>query len=184
MLKSRVQQPNFRHTALSRAEAQHRVLLAMAADAEKLRAQAERIKELREAKGRREGTKISQETAAHEIGVSVRQYRTWESTGADMMPENVKAAAAYYGTTVDYIERGEAAGGATPDLSTNGRPSLDQIDAKLDQILETLRNAEPVEDVVTRALAPLLELVESLKPPTANEPPMPPVDEQHTASSP
>lgn len=140
MLKSRVQQSNFRKSSLSPAQARHTVLLAMAADAEKLRAQAERIKELRKEKERRDGEKVSQETAAHGIGVSVRTYRTWESTGADLRFENLKALAGYYDTTVDYIEHGRERG-STPDLSLVGELSqLDKIEAMLKKNTETLAN--------------------------------------------
>jgi transcriptional regulator with XRE-family HTH domain len=132
-MKSSVHTHNFRKPSLSAAETRHTLLLAMAADAEKLRAQAERIKQLRAMKGRREGRFISQETAAHEVGVSARAYRTWEGSGATIKLPHLKALVRYYDTTEDWIEHGRDGQGETPNLfERNGEPSqLDRIELEL-----------------------------------------------------
>lgn len=141
-MKSRVQTHNFRKASLSGPEARHRLLLAMAADAEKLRAQAERIKKLRSGKERSEGRRISQETAAHEIGVSSRAYRTWEGSGAVLKFENLKSLASYYDVTTSFIERG-VMDEHTPELFTASEGDrLIEIDNKLDQLIDHVTRLE------------------------------------------
>jgi transcriptional regulator with XRE-family HTH domain len=77
------------------------LLLAMVRDAERLAAQGGRLKELRL------GMRVSQETAAHNIGVSVRAYRDWEGGKGGINAEHLKAVAEYFSTTEDWIEYGE-----------------------------------------------------------------------------
>ena len=100
MRKSRVPQKNFRSGSLRNPHYRHTFLTAMAKDAEKLEAQGRRLAELRAL------ARVSQETAAHQIGVSVRAYREWELGRGGFNDENIKAAAKYFGTTPDYIEYG------------------------------------------------------------------------------
>jgi transcriptional regulator with XRE-family HTH domain len=136
-MKSSVHTHNFRKPSLSAADTRHTLLLAMAADAEKLRAQAERIKQLRAMKGRQEGRFISQETAAHEVGVSARAYRTWEGSGAAIKLPHLKALVQYYDTTEDWIEHGRDGRGETPHPFPPGEPSqLDRIELELAAITQ------------------------------------------------
>lgn len=135
----------------------------MAADAEQLAAQAARIVALRKDKERREGKTISQETAAHEIGVSVRQYRTWETSGADMKIENLKALADYYSTSIDLVQRGKSQPSATPELveTLNGQAAIADLAreiAKLRQAVE--RQAEMIAE---RAAARMMEMLDRLQ---------------------
>lgn len=104
----------------------------MALEAEELLAVATRMRELRAAKERRDGEKISQETAAHGIGVSSRTYRTWERKGADLKTDNLRAAALYYETTTDYIKYGTEKPAATPDLMAEF--SSEDLDTRLRRI--------------------------------------------------
>lgn len=177
MGKSSIQQSHFRTGSLRGAEARHTLLLAMAADAEKRRAQAKRIVELRLAKGRREGEFISQETAAHEIHVSARTYRTWESVGADWKLPNLRRLARYYGVTTDYIEHGvtEIKQGDTPDLSLvrEAPPvtQLDRIEAALERILKAMGLSAPEEPPEGGAAPP------SRLPPGPRPPGEPPIEE-------
>lgn len=136
-MKSRGSMQNFRQSSLRPVGSRHTLLLAMAADLERLHAQAERIKELRLDKQHRDGKRISQETAAHKVGVSVRQYRTWESTGAVIQFDNLQALATYFDTSTSYIEFGEETRAETPDLS-NGASQLDRIEERLDQVHKML----------------------------------------------
>jgi transcriptional regulator with XRE-family HTH domain len=163
MMKSSVRQPNLRQRSLSAAEGRHNLLLAMAADAEQLHAQAQRIRKLRKDKGRRGGVFISQETAAHGIGVSSRTYRTWEAEGAELKLENLKALAAYYDTVPDYIERGLTHPAPTPDL---GKPTqlerIEQavvaIDEKIERLMLELSDREMAAvELVDKALQRVLD---------------------------
>ena len=139
MRKSSTLQPNFRKPSLSVPERRHSLLLAMAADLERHQEQAERLKQLRLQKERRIGKRISQETAAFEIGVSARTYRTWEGTGATIGFENLKAAAEYFDTTTAYIEYGQHEQEPTPDILRHSNASqLDRIEQKLDEVLAHL----------------------------------------------
>ena len=97
-------------------------LLAEVADLER----GERIKELRLAKSRREGRRISQMKAANEVGVSYRAYQLWEA-GGGIKDANVGPLATFLESDEDYILRGPSAA-ETPDLmgSMNGPLSLDQ----------------------------------------------------------
>ena len=133
----------------------------MAADAEKLRAQAERIKELRKAKERRDGQSISQETAAHGVGISVRTYRTWEGIGADIKLKNLKALASYYETSTDYIERGATEPLSTPDLS-NGASQLDRIELAVSGLAEQVR---VLQASIAKNAAEVLARIDDIDPP-------------------
>lgn len=113
----------------------HTLLIAMARDAEKLAAQGDRIKQLRAF------ARVSQETAATAIGVTLRGYQRWERGEGEINSENIKKLAKYFSTTPDYIEYGVVQRGApAPDLSRNhdGAEQLTRIEAKLDQILDIL----------------------------------------------
>ncbi len=146
-MKSSPRHPNFRQSSLSVADPRHSLLLAMAADLERLRAQAQRIKQLRREKERRDGKEISQETAAYEIGVSARTYRTWEGKGSTIKFDNLQAAANYYGTTTGFIEHGATA--ATPDLFASDS-QLDRIEGQLgalQALMERLAGEEVVAAV-------------------------------------
>ena len=133
----------------------------MAKDAEQLAAQGNRLAELRAL------ARVSQETAAHKIGVSTRAYREWELGRGGFSDDNIKAAAHYFGTTPDYIEYGviRRKRSETPDL---GNAVLDRIEDKLDQILALLTPA-PGEKVAVeleeRLPRRLDEAVGSQKPP-------------------
>jgi hypothetical protein len=122
---------------LSATEKRHSLLLAMAADAKRQREQTERIEKLRLQKQQLEGRKIVQETAAAEIGVSARQYRTWEGPGAAIRFENLQRLAKYYETTTGFIEYGQEDNRPTPDLV--GALEDSDVERQLGEIREELR---------------------------------------------
>lgn len=149
MRKSRDRHSDFRGASLSAAEQRHSLLLLMAADLKRLREQGERIQELRLAKQAREGRRITQETAAAEIGaVTIRQYRTWEKPGADMKFENLKALAEYYEVTTDYIQYGAGhSPGAVSAPPKNGpkpddRSQLERMEMRLEAVDEVVQRLD------------------------------------------
>lgn len=101
----------------------------MAKDAEKLVAQAERIKELRAAK------RVTQPEAAEAVGVSLRAYQAWELADSGLNPQNIKALAGYFNTTPDYIEYGDERA-AAPDLM--GELAAGELVAQLTRIEDAL----------------------------------------------
>lgn len=111
--------------------------MQMAQDAEKLAAQAERLRHLKsQARGLTNG-KI-----ANEVGVTERQVQRWMArrNTSDIDPENLKKLARFLGTTPDYIEYGgrnrRQTNGPTPALLEPGTDSarLSAIEDRLERI--------------------------------------------------
>lgn len=103
----------------------------MAQDAEKLEAQAARLRELK---------KLSRRTfkeIADAVEVTERQVQRWFAGDGDIGPQNLKKLAEYLGTTQDYIEYGSerTTRGPTPDLLGAGNQQLDRIEEKVDRLL-------------------------------------------------
>lgn len=138
MRKSNSRKLRFLEPSLSTAEKRHSLLLAMASDAKRLREQGDRIERLRVEKQQLEDRKIVQETAAAEIGVSARQYRTWEGPGAAIRFENLQKLAAYYGTTTNFIEYGEDTEIASQQAAAEPAEALD-VARQFSEIREQLR---------------------------------------------
>lgn len=130
----------------------------MAADAERLRAQAKRIERLRTEKERRDARRITQETAAYEIGVSSRQYRTWEGAGATIKFENLQALAAYYDTSTGFIEYGQTDRGNTPEL-----PAPQQAAASAERLAAIEERLAGIEEHLSELLGYRREAQEQLR---------------------
>lgn len=116
----------------------------MAQDAEKLAAQASRLREL---KGMARGLTFRQIGDA--VGVTERQAQRWFSGESDPGAENLRKLAGFLGSSPDYIEYGvvkKLRPDRAPDLM--GDPShpqaaqLVKIETKLDEILEKLTQLE------------------------------------------
>lgn len=113
-------------------------------------ARAERLRELRAA------THESQENVAHEIGVSVKSVRTWES-GGKIRWENAKKLATFYGVDPEAL--------VSRDIHDEpvvappvGDSQLDRIEGKVDAILDALHGGlagETIERLVSEALRDL-----------------------------
>ena len=152
--KSRLAHKNFAPGTSRTRRAAHSLLLQqMAKEAQDLAAQAHRIAELREEKGRAEGRRIPQWEVADAVDVRLRTYQLWEAGNGDIKRENLNALAAYFGVTADYIEFGveRRERAPTPSLTRNSA-QLDRIEDKLDQILAMLK-----EDTAADAVAAELE---------------------------
>lgn len=116
----------------------------MARDAEKLAAQGERIRELRKF------ARVTQETAAGAVGVTLRGYQRWERGEGELKPDNVRALAEYFATTPDYVEYGERIVVRTPSLALDADGEMtqaDRIEAKIDELLRRLPEALPAPAV-------------------------------------
>lgn len=141
MRKSSDPHYNFRNRSLRASSGRHILLLQMAKDAEQLAAQGRRLKELRARK------RVSQETAAYEIGVSTRAYRNWEG-GGGIKDGNVPKVAEYFAVSADFLEYGHERG-PVPDLMANLSPDdlgqrLDRMEDALNEIREMLVDADVV----------------------------------------
>lgn len=106
-------------------------------------ARGERLKELRDARH------LSQEDAAHEIGISVRALRTWEK-GGGIRWRNAKAAAAFYGVAPESLVSREI---PDEEVPMPLEPDLRELVAELRQTRAELLAAI---EVVRRGQASLL----------------------------
>lgn len=144
--------PKFRNATLRSPTARLSLIHGMARDLEELVAQGKRLQDLRADKSITLGKRVSQETAAREIGVSVRAYRDWETGRGGINDDNLGSAADYYDTTARWIRYGQAQASVdAPDLVAQldtGRGVIARIDEnsrriadnseRLDQLDETL----------------------------------------------
>lgn len=102
------------------------VLAEMALRREKV---MERLLELRERHG------LSQEDAAHKVGITTRQWQRWETGESMPYPRNLDAVASRFGISVaDFFDE-------PADISVDVG-QLDRIESKLDEILSLLRDPE------------------------------------------
>lgn len=108
-------------------------------------ARGERLRELRDSRH------LSQEEAAHEIGVSVKTLRAWEK-GSGIRWGNAKSVAKFYGVEPESLVEREP--GATPDLMSDLSPSDPQLSARFDRLEEMLVElAADVADLGTELAA-------------------------------
>ena len=108
-------------------------------------ARGQRLRELREKR------MLSQEDAAHEIGVSVKTVRTWEK-GGGIRAANAKAAASFYGVEPQTLVRHELTGepAEEADLAAQVRRTYSEI-AELRGELSAVRTAlSRVESLLQR----------------------------------
>lgn len=111
-------------------------------------ARAERLRDLREARH------LSQEDAAHEIGVTVRSLRAWEK-GGGIRWANAKSAATFYGVDPESLvsrEQGEDDEGA-PERPADVELHQ-EIAALRMELLAELAAAREVQEAVLRRLPP------------------------------
>lgn len=80
----------------------------------------------------RDGRHLSQEDAAHEIGVSVKTVRSWEK-GGGIKWANAKAAGRFYGVDPETLVSRELPADNGGDPLEEIRERLDSIDAALDE---------------------------------------------------
>lgn len=103
-------------------------------------ARRERLVRLREARH------LSQEDAAHGVGVTTKSLRAWEKGGA-IRWHNAQKLAKFYGVEPESIVQHESTKGSgdAPDLMAfleNDTSQLDRIEAKLDDLLTQLAAKE------------------------------------------
>lgn len=91
-------------------------------------ARGQRLKELRE------DAHLSQEDAAHKIGVSTKSVRVWEKGGKIKWANAKKAAALYKVDAESLVTREE--GVASWGVASDEEPQLDRIEAKLDLLID------------------------------------------------
>ena len=141
-----------RTLATARADFEDQVRLYLASGAAMALTEPEhvrsRMKELRKLAGN-----PSQYDVAHDLNVPPRTFQSWENAEVETDKGNYEKVARYYTrklkqkVTANWILFGqdEAPALSTPDLMGNGDGSqLDRIEAKLDCLLETIR-----EDLTT-----------------------------------
>lgn len=96
----------------------------------------------------REGRHLSQEEAAHGIGVSVKTLREWEKGGKIRWP-NAKKAGGYYEVDPESLVSREQ--GGTDELpsmlSSEDSERLRRVEQLLVEVLRHLRPSEPLGDV-------------------------------------
>lgn len=110
-------------------------------------ARAERLRDLRDARH------LSQEDAAHEIGVSVKSLRAWEK-GGGIRWTNAKAVALFYGVDPEtLVSRERDADDPTPDLLSTLSPVAPELVAQLDRIEERQIALETALAEIATALA-------------------------------
>ena len=157
MPKSRVVNKNFIAGSSRKPRSAATLLLAMAKEAEELAAQADRIRELRERRH------LTQPEVADAVGVSLRGYQLWEAGDSDPGPRNLKALAAFFEVSPEFISHGfERPSVPAPSLaSTLGTECrLKRVETKLERIealLTHLAGAEivaAVEQELRRAAEP------------------------------
>jgi transcriptional regulator with XRE-family HTH domain len=156
MPKSSLANQKFARATWRGSRSAHTLLLQMAQDVEKLAAQAQRLKDLRAAKGRSLGRRVTQEIAADAIGVTLRAYQAWEA-GGGIDPDNLKKAADFFETTPDFIEYGERQqapmerNGRSPDLlaALTGVPErLAAIEERVAHVPELLELVSGLDEQV------------------------------------
>lgn len=126
-----------------------------------LGAQGQRLRRLRERK------LVSQEAAAHAVGVSVRAYREWEAGRNGISAENLPKLLLYFETTDSYLRYGREV--EWPDLPTEsaqdilaqigrntaqlGRNTarLDRIEVALGEMAESLAVVRDVTEALAAA---------------------------------
>lgn len=102
----------------------------MAKDVQDLDAQARRIRELRDSEH------LTQPEVATKLGVSLRGYQAWEAADSDPSLRNLKALAAFFKVSPDFISLGFVRPkAAAPDVVAaldGGRgPRLERIETEL-----------------------------------------------------
>lgn len=115
MRKSSVPRSHYRKTPLRHTDRLRRFERQMADFA-----RAERLRSLRESRH------LSQEDAAHEIGVSVKTVRSWEQGGGIRWP-NAKRAAKVYGVDPESLVVREDGSGVAADVETISPGQLEKI---------------------------------------------------------
>jgi transcriptional regulator with XRE-family HTH domain len=102
----------------------------------KLGDQGGRIRQLRKHK------RVSQETVAHAVEVTLRAYQAWERGEGEIRRGNLERLAEFYGVTEDYIEYGRNVGRAesqviaeTRDIGAEILTRLIRLEHKLDAVL-------------------------------------------------
>lgn len=125
----------------------------MAQDAEKLAAQGERLRELKDlARG------VTYRKISDALNVSERQVQRWFAGESEISGENLKALAEFLGTSPDYIEYGvikRLRPDDPPDLlgrlSGDGygeiKTQLDGIEGMLESLMERLVRADVIAAV-------------------------------------
>lgn len=89
----------------------------------------ERLLELRERHG------LSQEDAAHKVGITTRQWQRWETGESMPYPRNLDAVASRFGISVaEFFD--------PPDDISVDVAQLDRMEAKLDEILSRVAALE------------------------------------------
>jgi transcriptional regulator with XRE-family HTH domain len=119
----------------------------MAQDAEKLAAQGERLRELKDFAA------VTYREISDAVGVTERQVQRWFSGESEVNGTNIKALAAFLGSTPDYIEYGVLKR-ERPDSQPQAS-QLDRIEARLNELIERLVAAEVLAAVeADKAQAP------------------------------
>lgn len=119
MRKSSDRNRNYRKTSFTQAELVASFRKQMADFA-----RGERLVQLREAKH------LTQDEAAHQIGVSEKSLRAWEK-GGKIRAENVRRVGAFYEVDPNELVDRES----LDDDGNGGFTQLDRIEAKLDRLL-------------------------------------------------
>lgn len=125
--------------------------------------QGQRLRRLRESK------LVSQETAAHGIGVSVRAYRDWETGKGGISDENAPKVAAYFDTTTDFLRLGHELGEGTViegedvlALIARNTERLERLEEVIDELAENLHSVrELTEGLVAAGVIDAVEKIRS-----------------------
>lgn len=107
-------------------EAPHTVLLRMARD----QARAQRVRQLKE-----EHPELTWGRIAEHIGIKERSVVEWQKTGG-MSYANATKFAELVGVSIDWLWRGD-------EPESDDVTQLDRIEAKVDEVRELLRGADP-----------------------------------------
>jgi transcriptional regulator with XRE-family HTH domain len=184
MTKSRLANAKFVPGTWHASRTAHTLLAQMAAEAEKLAAQAARIKDLRKrTRDPDTGKRLTQEALADALGVRSRSVQEWESGRGDIKPENIKALATYFKVSEEYIEYGPDVGKLmeTPDPFASDpelRRQVKAIATDVKELRDALLGDGTDQQLVAGAAVRLLRAAGSLQSQADDPPQSPPADEQ------
>lgn len=110
-------------------------------------------------KNLRDDRHLSQEDAAHELGVSVKTIRSWEH-GGGIKWDNAKRVGQFYGVEPETLVRRELADVTEDDGLEGLRKQLDRIEGTVNELLgrDQHPSEEDEEDAVERAEQELPDL--------------------------
>lgn len=89
-------------------------------------------------KALRKGLRLTQPVVAERVGVSLRAYQVWEAGDGGIAWTHLEKLAGVLGATPEFVLHGEV----QPMNRASVGTQLDRIEAKLDELLDAVRDAD------------------------------------------